>query len=139
MKNNHRLQSNGHVKFEIGFDREMGHGICLHIQGEFANINMYGVLRAMLGASHRDDPLYALKTRAHPFFQSGSHDPNSDYFLIEFWTDDEESVRAWIVELENQYVHDFDMARAFLEEENKKLDKLVGLYEFRKELHLNRV
>jgi len=137
MKNNHQLQSNGRVKFELDKTRERTGLIQLHICKEFATPGLYAVLRMMVDDNFITSVQYQLNRKCHPFFQSGSDNPNSDYFLIEFWVDNEEAIDEWIQKLEENYIHDFALARAAAktEQERKELDAMAGRYEFFKELN----
>jgi len=137
MKNNHQLQVNGRVKFELDKTRERTGLIQLHIWKEFATTDMYGVLKNMLGDNFIDSPQYQLNQKVRPFFQSGSHDPKSNYYLIEFWSDDEEAIDQWVQKLEENYVHDFAMAHAsaITEQEHKELDEMAERYAFFEELN----
>lgn len=137
MKNNHQLQSNGHVKFELDRSREHTGLIQLHIWKEFATPELYAVLRMMVNDIFTASPQYQLNRKCRPFFQSGFCNPNSDYFLIEFWTDNEEAIDQWVQKLEENYIHNFEMARAAAktEEEHKKLDAVIERYGYFKELN----
>lgn len=134
MKTNHQIMPNGHIKFEMSFEPESGRNICLHIWKEFANIDMYGAICRML-TNDMNDPIYWLKSKAHPFFQSGSGRPNGDYFMIEFWTEDIQAIQDWVSALEQEYVHDFEMAENYLQNQLKELAKKKEVYQACRELY----
>lgn len=61
------------------------------------------IKRALL-ANHCEDPFYQQRQKAHPFLQSD----HTDYLLVEFWTDSEKAVKAYLAWLEERFDRECD-------------------------------
>lgn len=82
--------------------------LCCHgtpaliISGELATRKVHSFIHRML-TNRTTDPCYQLSQDSGAFFQSGSHDPNCKFFMVEFWRP--EGAQAFVDFFNEYYWH----------------------------------